>query len=120
MRSALRNLNSWRSAISRRACERADSFWSVRWTRNSSTSIARTAAAATGAPRREVREPRQIAAVRLDGRGRQLPLHPHVVEELLDGQIESRGHGAMVGPPDRLRKLLLFLTRTAGDEARPP
>src|SRR6185312_7632439 len=59
-------------------------------------------------PGREVREPRQVAPISLDRRRGQLPLHPQVVEELLDPQVQARRHAPMLDPTRRRGKFSLL------------
>ena len=119
MRSALRNLKNWRSATSRRACERADSLRLGQVNQEvEDVDRPHRVDGRDRAPGREVREARQVAAVGLDRRRRQLPLDPQVVEELLDGQVDGRPHASMLDPHPAVRKFLTRGTRQARPAAR--
>ena len=86
IRSALRNLNSWRRAISRRACERADSaaLGQVRQVVEDVDGAHRLRRAARPVPAAKRANDGQIPAVGLQRGRRQLPLDLEVVQELLD------------------------------------
>ena len=76
--------------------------------------------AAHRAPGGEVREARQVAPVRLDGRRRQLALDPQVVEELLDALVQARRHAPMLDATGPRSKFWSFSFASSAGGLRPP